>query len=177
MKTLWTGLVAVAALSVAGCEIRVGRDQGRHPTEVDVNTPFGDLSVTNDAIPSDVGVAVYPGSRPLEDSDDTDRANVSLRSPLVDLRVAALKFVSDDEPEAIADFYRRELSSYGRVTSCRGEIDFDNDDSPRCRDRRRRSGQLQVGVGTKGNFRLASVKPRGTGSEFAVVYVRASNDL
>ena len=50
-------------------------------------------------------------------------------------------------------------------------------DAPRCKSGRGRRGQVQVGVGNKGNFRLASVKPRGSGSEFAVVYVRASNDL
>jgi hypothetical protein len=128
-------------------------------------------------VPEDVGVRVYPGARPIDDGDETDRANVSIQSPFVDLQVAALKYTSDDAPDAIAEFYRRELAAYGPVTLCRGELDFDRDASPGCKSRRSREGQLQVGVGTKGHFRMASVKPRGTGSEFAVVYVRASNDL
>ena len=177
MKALSLGAVAAAALLLAACEIRVGRDADRHPTDVDVDTPLGDLSVTKDAVPEDVGVAVYPGARPLEDGDDTDRANVYLDTPFLDLRVAALKYTSDDSPDAIAEFYRRELAAYGPVTVCRGDIDFERDPSPRCKSRRSREGQLQVGVGTKGNFRMASVKPRGDGSEFAVVYVRASKDL
>ena len=133
--------------------------------------------MTKDAIPEDVGVRVYPGARPLDDGDETDRANVFLQSPFVDLRVAALKYTSDDAPDAIAEFYRRELAAFGPVTLCRGDLDFDRDSTPRCKTRPSRQGQLQVGVGTKSNFRLASVKPRGNGSEFAVVYVRASNDL
>ena len=170
-------VAAMGAVSLAACEIRVARDQDRHPTDVDVDTPFGDLSVTKDALPEDVGVRVYPGARRLDDGDETDRANVSIQSPFVDLQVAALKYTSDDTPDAIAEFYRRELAAYGPVTLCRGELDFDRDGSPGCKSRRSREGQLQVGVGTKGHFRMASVKPRGNGSEFAVVYVRASNDL
>ena len=69
---------AAAAVSLAACEIRVARDEDRHPTDVDVDTPLGDLSVTKDAVPEDVGVRVYPGARPLEDGDETDRANVFL---------------------------------------------------------------------------------------------------
>ena len=176
-KALLLAVAALSAASLAACEIRVGPDEGRNPRDVDVDTPLGDLVVRGDADPSDVGVAVYPGARPLEDGRETERANVYLSSPFVDLRVAALKYLSDDQPDAIAEFYRKELSAYGPVTVCRGDLDFDRDDEPRCRDRGGRRGQLQVGVGTKGNFRLASVKPRGTGSEFAVVYVRASNDL
>jgi hypothetical protein len=170
-------LAAVAAVSLAACEIRVARDENRHPTDVDVDTPLGDLSVTQDAVPEDVGVKVYPGAQPLDDGGEPDRANVFLESPFVDLRVAALKYTSDDAPEAIAEFYRRELAAYGPVTLCQGDIDFERDSSPRCKSRRSRPGQLQVGVGTKSHFRLASVKPRGNGSEFAVVYVRTSNEL
>lgn len=177
MKALCLGVVAVAAVSLAACEIRVARDEDRHPTDVDIDTPLGDLTVTKDVLPEDVGVAVYPGARPVEDGNDTDRANVYIDSPFVDLRVAALKYTSADAPEAIAEFYRRELARYGPVTLCHGDIDFERDEAPRCKSRRSREGQLQVGVGTKGNFRMASVKPRGSGSEFAVVYVRASNDL
>ena len=100
-------VVAAAAVTLAACEIRVARDEDRRPTDVDVDTPFGDLSVTKDAVPEDVGVRVYPGARPLDDGDETDRANVSIESPIVDLRVAALKYTSDAAPDAIAEFFRR----------------------------------------------------------------------
>ena len=89
------------------------------------------------------------------------------------------RYTSDAAPDVIAEFYRRELAAYGPVTLCRGDLDFDGPthSSRRAASAAVRQGQLQVGVGNKGNFRLASVKPRGSGSEFAVVYVRASNDL
>jgi hypothetical protein len=178
MKTaLFLLNVSVAAASVAACEIRVGPDEGRNPRDVDIDTPLGDLTVRSDTQPSDVGVAVYPGAQLLEDVDDPSRANVSIASPFVDLEVSAMKFASADAPDAIAEFYRRELSRYGPVTVCRGDLDFEDESSPRCQSRRRNREQLQIGVGTKGNFRLASVKSRGVGSEFAVVYVRTANDL
>ena len=178
-KALMLAVVAAGAVSVAACEIRVARDEDRNPTDVDVETPLGDLSVTKDAIPEDVGVGVYPGAVPFTGGDETDRANVSLQSPFVDLQVAALKYTSDDRPDAIAEFYRQELAKYGPVTLCRGDLDFDDASGsvpPRCK-RPRGNGQLQVGVGSKNHFRLASVKPRGNGSEFAVVYVRAAKNL
>jgi hypothetical protein len=179
-KALIGSWAAAAAMSLAACEIRVARDQDHRPTDVDVNTPLGDLSVTTDAVPEDVGVALYPGARPLQDSNGSDRANLWLDSPFVELRVAALKYTSEAAPEAVAEFYRRELATYGPVTMCRGDLDFDRvaetGGVPRCK-RGRHNSQVQVGVGTKGNFRLASVKPRGSGSEFAVVYVRAASDL
>ena len=142
-----------------------------------MDTPLGDLSVRGDAVPEDVGVAVYPGARPLEDGDEAERANVFLSSPFVDLRVAALKYLSDDQPDAIAEFYRRSSPPTERSRSA-AAIWTSTRRRPAVQDAAvGRRGQLQVGVGSKGNFRLASVKPRGTGSEFAVVYVRASNDL
>ncbi|HEY6507212.1 MAG TPA: hypothetical protein VIY56_04315 [Vicinamibacterales bacterium] len=180
-KALVVLVVSLAVLPLAACEVRVQRDADDHPTDVEVDTPLGDVSVGSDAVPSDVGLPVYPGARPVVDHDHHDNANVSIDSPFGDVRVAALKFESDAAPEAIAEYYRRVMETYGAVTVCRGEIDFDEGDSeraPRCKDRQgRRDRGIQVAVGTEGNFRLAAVKPRGDGSEFAVVYVRASRDL
>jgi len=177
-RTLTLLLASLVVLPLAACEIRVQRDADDHPTDVDIETPLGDVSVRSDTIPSDVGLPVYPGARPVVDGPDHDNANVSIDSPFGDVRVAALKFESDAAPEAIAEYYRRVMETYGAVTVCRGEIDFDDGGSgraPRCKGRRGRG--IQVAVGTEGNFRLTAVKPRGVGSEFAVVYVRAASDL
>ena len=92
--------------------------------------------------------------------------------------MAALKYTSDDAPDAIAEFYRRELAAYGPVTLCRGDMDFDARFGAAVQDAARRAGaSCRWASAPRANFRLASVKPRGSGSEFAVVYVRASNDL
>lgn len=173
-----TLLVAALVVPLTACEIRVQRDADDHPTDVDIETPLGDVSVRSDTIPSDVGLPVYPGARPVVDGSDHDNANVSIDSPFGDVRVAALKFESDAAPEAIAEYYKRVMETYGAVTVCRGEIDFNDGGSgraPRCKGRRGRG--IQVAVGTEGNFRLAAVKPRSVGSEFAVVYVRAASNL
>jgi hypothetical protein len=174
-------IASMALLPLVACEVRVQRDADDHATDVDIETPLGDVSVRSDEMPSDVGLPVYPGARPVADGPDHDNANVSIDSPFGDVRVAALKFESDAAPEAIAEYYRHVMETYGAVTVCRGEIDFDEGGSgkaPRCKGRQGRRGRgIQVAVGTEGNFRLAAVKPRGDGSEFAVVYVRASSDL
>lgn len=177
-KALVLLAVSLAVPPLAACEIRVQRDADDHPIDVEVDTPLGDVSVRSDALPSDVGLPVYPGARPLDDGREHDRGHVSVDSPFVNVRVAALKFQSDALPEVIAEYYRREMETYGPVTVCRGQIDLDGASgrTPRCKPGRR-AGDIQVAVGTKGDFRLAAVKPRGGGSEFAVVYVRASRDL
>jgi hypothetical protein len=171
-------VASLVVLPLAACEIRVQRDADDQPTDVDIETPLGDVSVRSDATPFDVGLPVYPGARPVVDGPDHDHATVSIDSPLGDVRVAALTFESDAAPEAIAEYYRRVMETYGAVTVCRGEIDFDDGGSgraPRCKGRRGRG--IQVAVGTEGHFRLTAVTPRGVGSAFAVVYVRASSDL
>ena len=178
LRTLTLLVASTVVLPLMACEIRVQRDADHRATDVDVDTPLGDVSVRTDAIPSDVGLPVYPGARSVVDGNEHDNANVSIDSPFGDVRVAALKFESDAAPEAVAEYYRRVMETYGAVTVCRGEIDFDDGGSgraPRCKGRRGRG--IQVAVGTEGNFRLTAVKPRGVGSEFAVVYVRASSDL
>jgi hypothetical protein len=167
------GLLAVLLL---GCEVRVQRDRDDRAASVDVETPLGDVSVRSDVSPSDVGLPVYPGATRLDDRDEHDSASVSVDSPFGGVRVAAMKFESDASPENVADFYSREMRAYGAVTVCRGNIDFDESDRggpPQCRERSR-ARRVDVAVGTSSNFHMASVKPRGNGSEFAVVYVRAS---
>jgi hypothetical protein len=179
LRTLTLVVASMVVLPLAACEIRVQRDADDHPTDVDIDTPLGDVSVRSDTTPSDVGLPIYPGARPVVDARDHDNAVVSIDSPFGDVRVAALKFESDAAPEAIVEYYRHVMETYGAVTVCRGEIDFDDGGSgraPRCKGRPGRRG-IQVAVGTEGNYRLAAVKPHGVGSEFAVVYVRASSHL
>jgi hypothetical protein len=86
------------------------------------------------------------------------------------VKVAAVNFESDDSPDAILNYYKDALRAHGPVTECRGNIDF------------RRSGLVcrksyfsrttQLAVGTEERHRLVSVKPRGSGTEYSVVYVQ-----
>src|SRR5687767_15336684 len=57
-----------------------------------------------------------PGARPLQDGDEPPNATVNVGSSLFDLKVVAAQFESDDVPQQIVDYYRREMGTYGAVT-------------------------------------------------------------
>jgi hypothetical protein len=84
--------------------------------------------------------------------------------------VAAVNFESDASPEAILSYYKSALQGYGSVTECRGNIYFRRSGLV-CR-KRLFSRTTQLAVGTEDKHRLVSVKARGTGSEYSVVYVQ-----
>jgi len=90
------------------------------------------------------------------------------------VKVVAAKFEGDDDPEAIVDFYKKEMRSFGDVTECRGDLDFrgrPGSQRPVCREKPS-SREIQLVAGTEERHRIVVVKPRGRGSEFAVVYIQ-----
>ena len=65
------------------------------------------------------------------------------------------------------------MKTYGPVTECRGNIDFRGGQGNRravCKDEPS-SADVQLVTGTEDRQRIVAVKPRGTGSEFSLVYV------
>ena len=140
-------LLMAGALLLAGCSTRVREgkngegkevdvqtplgaihvDKGKDNKDksVDVKTPFGGLQVrTDDVEARDTGLPVYPGARqaPRSEHDDS-QANVNIATPWFGLKVVALKYESDDSPEKILDYYKKELGKYeiGRA-SCRERV-------------------------------------------------------
>lgn len=64
------------------------------------------------------------------------------------------------------------MSSYGDVTECRGDANFRNGRAV-CRSQPF-SKDVQLVVGTEEQHRIVSVKPRGTGSGFALVSIQTA---
>jgi len=62
------------------------------------------------------------------------------------------------------------MRAFGDVSECRGEVNFKNG-RPECRSRPR-STDVQLLVGTEQRHRIVSVKPRGQGTEFALVSIQ-----
>jgi hypothetical protein len=174
----WVLPVAVAAvlLSIAGCGVDVRSDGGSGKRDVEIRTPVGAMSVHTNVDSTATGLPVYPGARPVDD-DDSSSADVSLGNGLFGVKVVAAKFESDDRPDAIVDFYRREMATYGDVTVCRGHVDFGHGIASRnvvCRERPA-SREIQLVVGTHSRHRIVGVKPEGQGSRFAVVYLQTGH--
>jgi len=172
----------IAALCVLpACSIKTndnGKDGEKH---VDIQSPVGDLHVSEQADIRDAGLTLYPGAKPApkDDRDDKKSANVNLSLPGFSLKVVAAEFVSDDAPDKIIAYYSRDLQKYGKPLQCHGgwsggHANYGNKDDlskpVSCGDDGGDSVELKVG--TEGNQHLVSVKPNGHGAHFALVYVR-----
>jgi hypothetical protein len=166
-----------AVLLATACGITVQEDEDNGSADVDIQTPLGDLSVRANSEGADTGLAVHPGARPQRHGRrrGPTNANVRIDSPLFDLRVAAAEYEDDAPPSEIIEFYKKEMAAYGDVVECRGNLDFTGRRvRPVCHERRG-SREVSLVVGTERQHRIVAVEPRGTGSEFAVVYVRTDD--
>jgi hypothetical protein len=79
------------------------------------------ISVSDEIRGDETGLAVYPGARLHRDkreSQDKSGAVVDLGFGPWGLKVRVAKFVSNDSPESISEFYKRELGRYGQVLDC-----------------------------------------------------------
>ena len=164
----------MAALPLAGCNVDVRKDETGRNADVDITTPAGNLSVRTNVESPDTGLAVYPGARPLRDQKDPENAAVNVGNSMFGVKVVAARFESTDSQEQILDFYRRQLQSYGEVTECRGDVDFRDRGGERravCREKPFER-DLQLVAGPEEQQRIVSIKPRSTGTEFALVYVQ-----
>jgi hypothetical protein len=176
-------LAILCLLALAGCSITTHDKGNGKKDDVDIKTPFGSLSVKEDASDvKDTGLSPYPGARVAKDDDD-DRhhsANVNISSSLFGLKVVALKYESDDPSDKVLSFYRKEMGKYGKVVDCTGGFNMsfhhrDKDADVTCDDHSGSDHQYkeELKVGTENNQRIVAIKPRNGGSEFTLVYVRA----
>src|ERR1051325_8924053 len=152
MPSLHPALVVVLGLATAaaGCGVSVDKDENGHNKKVSVTSPFGKVSVNADTdVPPDTGLAVHAGARAIHEKDH-DNANVSVEGGFFGVKVAVARYEDDAAQPAIIDYYRKELSKFGSVSECRGNLDFkDSLATPRSQERSR--DELQLGAGTGRN--------------------------
>jgi hypothetical protein len=175
------GLLLIAGLLVLpGCTVK--KDERDGNKNVKVETPVGGVHVSTQADAKDVGLALYPGATPRTDtSEDSSTANVNIATGFFGLRVVALKYTTNDSPDKVAAFYKKELARYGDVLECSGSkavvtMNFGNDGDDRrlsCGKDHHSEGSLELKAGKQDYQHIVSVKPAGSGSEFTLVYVSA----
>ena len=164
-------LVVAAVVPLAACSVSVDDDPAQKRADVQLRTPIGDVRVRTGDLPN-TGVSVYPGSTALHDRREAGSANVTVGNSHFGVNVAAAKFATDASPDEILGYYREALRVHGEVVECHGDINFRRS-RPVCREGPfSRRKQTQLAVGTEERHRLVSVKPRGRGSEYSVVYVQ-----
>ncbi len=172
-------LCGIGALS--GCTVNTHENEKGKKNDVDIRSPFGSLSVREGQTNvKDTGLPGYPGARVKKDLDDQhNSANLDISSSLFGVKVVAIKFESDDTPDKVLAFYRKEMGKYGQVVDCTGGFNLNfhghrDKEAPVSCDGHDSGHQYreELKVGTENNQRIVAIKPRGNGSEFAVVYVR-----
>jgi hypothetical protein len=168
---------AASVLLFGGCTVREQRGE-KGEKKVEVQTPFANIKVNTDAKAEDTGLPVYPGARVKPGSgDDHHSANVNISAGMFALKVAVVKYESDDAPDKIVGFYRDKLKKFpGTFVECdqtswvttRGDRDSDE---LTC-DKGRHGDAIELKAGTPDRQHIVAVKPNGSGSEFALVYVQ-----
>jgi hypothetical protein len=165
-------LAGALLAGLSGCTIQK-KGEGANK-KVDIDTPVGSLHVNTQVDPKDTGLAVYPGATRAEDEDRKHAANLSIDSSVFGAKVVAIKYRSDDPPDKLLDFYRKQLKSYGDVSECHGSVSFDRGNM-RCHETGSR-GETNLVAGVEERHHIVSVKPEGKGSNFALVYVQTRGE-
>jgi hypothetical protein len=170
------------AMLLAACSVNVKKEKNGQDKQVDVRTPMGNIHVSKDAEPSDVGIPVYPGAR-LKQNDDNDgndkSANVNISGFGYALKVVALEYESNDAPAKVVTYYKDALNRYGNVLVCHtSHLDLNTDAKNHDNGAHEltcdgSSGTtVELKVGTKENQHIVGVEPEGSGSKISLVYVR-----
>lgn len=182
--------ILISALSMAialgGCTIHTSKDSRTGgDKDVDIQTPVGSISVhKGETDAKDTGLALYPGAQPKSDGGrDEGGAHVNISSSFFGVKVVAAKYHSDDSPDKVIGFYRKEMARYGKVVDCAGGFTLsyhhhDRDSEVNCDDHNSGGHEYkeELKVGTENNQRIVAVRPSGSGSEFALVYVSARDE-
>jgi len=151
----------------------VDRQKKGNTDKVEVQTPVGDLNVTSrkEAQPSDVGLAGYPGARPISD-EGQGSAQAHIAMPFLNLKMAGVKFESSDPPQKILEFYRHELGRYGQVKE---EHRGSSSTNIQGFSWRSTPDQVTLSAGPGDTTHVVAVQPEGSGSKFALLYIRAKD--
>lgn len=177
-EKLLAAILAVSALAfLAGCTVHEDRTASGEK-KVDITTPFGNLNVNTDVDVKDTGLPVYPGAQRVSGTEnDRDAANVNLSVAGIGLKVVAIKFRSDDPPDKVLAFYRPKMKDFGgKFLECRQEgfVTYNHGDDSKelaCDKGSHNGTNMELKAGTPDRQHIVAVKPIGSGSEFALVYV------
>jgi hypothetical protein len=175
----------LALIALTGCSISTSKDKTGQDKDVDIRTPLGSISVhKGESDPKATGLSLYPGAQLKKEMGDRDSgANVNISSPFFGVKVVALKYQSEDSSDKVLGFYRKEMAKYGKVVDCTGSFNMnfqhhDGNSEVTCDDHSSGGHEYKeaLKVGTENNQRIVAVRPSGSGSEFALVYIRASDE-
>ncbi|MGH9513645.1 MAG: hypothetical protein ACRD2U_16060 [Terriglobales bacterium] len=174
-------LALVMGMLLPACSVNVKKNNDGEDKNVDIKTPIGGIHVSNDADVRDTGLPVYPGARLKSKDEDGDQksANVDISGFGFGMKVVAIEYTSGDPPAKLIAFYQEQLKKYGNVLQCHmsGHFNYnrrgDEKGSNELKCEGDNSGKnVELKAGTEDNQHIVSVESNGSGSSFALVYVR-----
>lgn len=113
--------IAMAALLLTGCSVRVNKDGNGEEKDVHLGVPFAHLDVHRNAtVATSLGLPVYPGAVPDPDKDKKT-VDVNLGFGAWKMQVQIAQYVSRDSSEKVSNFYRQKMAKYGVVLACHGD--------------------------------------------------------
>ncbi len=138
--------------------------------------------VSGKASARDVGLPIYPGSKPHQDKDaSSSAANLGLWGGGSGFKMALLKMESGNSVEKISAFYRKALSKYGPVLDCSnpppasGKSSKDDSKTITCGDDKADRGGYLYKSGTKENQHIVAIEPSGQGAVYTLLNLSAWN--
>jgi hypothetical protein len=162
---------------LAACSVQEQRSPSGEK-RVDIRTPFADVKINTDVDPKDTGLPLYPGAKRVTNDDDNDQhaANVNISSREFGLKVVAVKFQSEDPPDKVLAFYRPKMKGFGGTfVECKqqGFVTYSHGGEEKELTCDKGDGQnIELKAGTPDRQHIVAVKPHGSGSQFALVYVQ-----
>ena len=136
------------------------------------------------ATAKDVGLPVYPGSKPnKDDKEDSPSVKMGLWGSSFGFKLAVMKMESNDAPEKIADYYKKALAKYGPVLNCSEASaktsttdEHKSSNQLTCDDDKPEKGGLLFKAGTKEKQHIVGIQQNGQGAIFQLVYLEARSD-
>lgn len=178
-----TGAVCLIALLSFALPIWAQENTDKQKDKSEINLSLG---ATKNVTAKDVGLPIYPGARPHKDEgkDNSSAAQLWAWYNNSGFKLVVLKFESDDSPDKISAFYRKELARYGKVLDCSGPSQKANDTAKNSShqltcdgdETQMKSGHFQYKAGTKEEQHLVGIEPNGSGSVFHLLYVKSRSD-
>jgi hypothetical protein len=134
--------------------------------------------VSQDASAKDVGLPLYPGSKPAVDKkSDSQSANMGLWLGGTGFQLVVVKMQTPDSPEKVAAYYRKALAKYGTVLDCTNPPSQANEkhtpNALSCDNDKTDAGGMLFKAGTKEVQHLVSVDHDGAGTIYSLVYLVA----
>jgi hypothetical protein len=135
--------------------------------------------ISEDATAKDVGLPLYPGSKPALDKDksDSQSANMGLWLGGTGFQLVVVKMQTPDSLEKVAAYYRKALAKYGTVLDCTNPpSQGDEKRTPNalsCDDDKADRGGMLFKAGTKEVQHLVSVDRHDGNTIYSLVYLVA----